>query len=377
MTIEAEAPAPTRTDEIADGIYIGLDVKAYVRDRALSGSGFEKLLTEPAGLYWAHPDNPLYDEPTPASRRPQLRGSASHCAALEGLDAYERAYVVPPEGAMTSDDDLKEFIRAARAKLEAQLGAKLGREEAKPFLLGGDKAELIARVKALDPNANVWDPRADARETLAPSDDKYVRIVERFLRSDKTVAPYITGGVPEVSIFWTETVRGRRVRFKCRPDYITTHTVLDKKTYGRPPMRGRSLREHCVKEAAYKGADLQAVHNARGVAVAGDLYRAGKLQIHSDDSAKSALLVKLFEAHATTAPVFRWLFVRMGGAPSSIIVPFRESDGHWQEVEQDIADAVATYLEYVEACGDGLWMASAGEHEIQDMDWPMNIIRGV
>lgn len=362
------------SEPLADGIYLGLPMDDYVNDPALSGSGIYKLLTEPAALRWESEANPLFEPAERKSTKGQLRGSAAHCAVLEGMGAYEAVYMVKPEGMLSSSDDLKGWLRTARAKLEDQLGAGLKREEAKPYLLTGDKADLIARIRALDPEAPVWDEdAAGGRQLLSADDDQYVRVVERFLRGLDEVAPHISGGLPEVTIVLTKG----GIRWKCRVDYLTADTVLDMKSYGRPPNRGKTLREHCIATAGFSGYDLQAVHNHRMVMAAGERFRNKTPDMVLEcDAREVGELSNIFYAHARKAPVFRWLFVRMAGAPTAIIIPFRESDGQWQMALEDIAAAERTFIEFRDQCGEGIWMQFEGEQELEDTDWPLSIMRG-
>lgn len=366
---------------LADGVHIGLPIATYVADPALSGGKFLTLLTEPGAITFDSDANPLYIKPDKSTQRAQLRGSASHTLLLEGPRAYAARYCVKPAGVLCTQDDLKDFLRAAKARLIAKLGVeKLSREESKPFLLTGDSEDLAARCRAHDSTVQIWDG-SDPRELLTESDDAYVKIVERFLRKDLKIAPYITGGLPELTFVWTDD----GVRFKCRPDYLTATTVLDAKHYGRPPHRGMGLKKHCVRTAAYSGADLQAVHNHGGVMTAARRYAAGKLDMHLHGAAginrgpgdEAERLAKLLDtiANADDEPVFRWLFTRMAGAPTSIVLPFRKHDAQWGIARDDIDAAIDTFKTYRDTCGDGIWTASLGEQEIEDFDWPLGIMR--
>ncbi|MDX2277696.1 MAG: hypothetical protein NW206_19775 [Hyphomonadaceae bacterium] len=371
-------------EPIADGIYLDLPMQRYVNDTALSGSAFLTLLTEPESLGWAKDSNPLYIKPERAASRGRLRGSASHCAVLEGLEAYEASYKVKPEGVLSSDSDLRDFLRDAKARWLAQLTEanggvkpKLKREDSAPFLQTGERDDLVARVLALDPSQKIWEP--DGEGVLLPSDDVYVRVVERFVRNDPTFAGYVSGGFPEVSIFLTVEIDGAPVRLKCRVDYLSAHTVLDLKTYAQPPRRGMSLRRHCVRMARFNGADLQAVHNHQMVMEAGARFRNGDLSVIQSGPDLTPALVKqrlviakgIFDYHAKVEPVFRWLFLRMAGAPAGIVIPFRTENQEWHDVVAEIEAAKRQFILYREACGDGLWMTSAGEQEIGEYDWPM------
>lgn len=377
MTLTTEPPAeaarPSPRPAIADGVYFDLPVEDYVADEALSGGGFETLLTEPANLHFERDDNPLYFKPERSSKRPQLRGSAAHCAVLEGLAAYGERYRVKPDNVLSTSDDLKGFLRAQKAKHMAALGIdKLGREESKPFVMTGERADLEARCRALDPGVEIWDKDAD--DILLPADDFYVRTFERFVRSDRIFSKYISGGLAEVSIFLT--VDG--VRFKCRPDYLTGHTVLDMKSYGRPPRRGVALENHCTNLAVRGGADLQAVHNSQMVDLAAERFLAGEIEVHQrlDRDAGAArgrlgLFREIMEAARAEPPTFRWLFVRMGGPLSGVVVPFPRKCQEWADAAGDISDAVDIFNQYRARCGPTPWMTSAGERPFGPFAFPM------
>lgn len=360
----------------SEGAYLDLPLADYLADPALSGSAFKKLLSDPSALYWESDANPLWLQPERPTRRPQLRGSACHCAVLEGLDVYAQRYVVKPEGVLVTLDDLKDFIREERKMAEMRAGAKFSREEAKPYLLTGERDDLINRVLAINPKAKVWDAIADGREVIHADDHDYVRLLERFVRNDPVFAPLVTGGVPELSIFW----RDQGLRFKARIDYLTASTVLDLKTYGQAPKRGRSMRQQCIMDATYNGYDLQAVHNFRAVEVARELIGANNLEwwaTGANANARISAAADVLRSMSYDGPVFRWLFLRMGGAPTGISIPFRESDAQWSEARRQIDDAIGIYRNFSAAFAPGEpWLATEGEQEIEDTDWPLAAIRG-
>ncbi|MBI1188274.1 MAG: hypothetical protein GC206_13250 [Alphaproteobacteria bacterium] len=380
----SETRAPYTLDRprelIADGIYVGLSMDDYVRDPALSGSAFRTLLTEPAELTWKSEANPLYIRPERAKDRTRLRGSAAHCAILEGLAAYEARYTVKPEGGLSSLSDLKGWLSAKRAAwIEASFDGKLTAREKDAIKQTGERADLIARIHAIDASVEIFDPETDGREVLHPADDQYVRLLERYVRLDPQFAPLVSG-LAEVSIFWTETVNGRPVRFKARPDAMIggamNAAITDVKTFGRAPTRGTSLREHCVRLAGFNGFDLQAVHNARaGEILAAWMHATGKNAPNISYPAgrdPRAALHELAAAWVKTPPVFHWLFLRIGGAPAGVAIPFRKSDGQWHEAERQIASAIATYIDFADRFGEGeLWFDRGGVQEIETWDWPL------
>lgn len=362
----------------ADGIYVGLALADYLRDRALSGSAFKKLLSDPAGLYWESEDNPLWIKPERAADRAKLRGSASHCLILEGASAYADRYVVKPDAVLSSMTDLKGWLSAERQRRKsASIDGKLSKEDAQAVKQTGERADLIARIQAIDPDVAIWEPDDDV-ETLTASDDAYVRLMELFVRHDEDFGPLVTGGFAEVSIFWTDE-RGRR--FKARPDYLTPQWLTDLKTYGRPPRRGDDLGAHCTRIAGFDGYDLQAVHNHRAVAVAAERFAsAGGFAISAIGAGASAQIKRMEEllaAYAEKLPTFIWLFLRMGGAPTGIALPFRDNDSQWHEAGHQIEDACEIFDRIAATFAPGEpWRVSHGIQEIKDKNWPLAAVGG-
>lgn len=347
----------------ADGVYLDLPMRDYLADRALSGSAFKRLLTDPGGWRWERPDNPLWTE---AESRPRLRGSAAHCAILEGIAEYEARYALepqPPEGAIVTVEHVRDWLRPHKARAPKEVKLTGSRDE----LI--DQARAIAEANGLE--FELWE---DARERLvagrtpiAADDDTYVRLIERFIRRDPNLSPLVSNGFPELSIFWSE----QGLRFKSRLDYLNATAILDLKTYGQPPRLGRSLRQHCVGEIVAGGYDIQAVHNTRAVEIAAERAAAGELELVGKSSAELDRCAELLKAIRRDPPPFHWLFVRMGGNPTSIAIPFRKSDGRWQHVETMIAIACDRFRQFAGHYGDDLWLVTEGVQEIEDRDWPL------
>lgn len=377
MPVETSPPQQPTT-VLADGIYIGLPMEKYIADRsALSGGAFFDLLTEAGQITWKKPGvNPLKEED--ADTVGQLRGSACHSAILEGPEAFDAAFCVAPEGVLKTGDDMTAWLKKA----------KDARADLAGLTVSGKVGELRKRVEEArkvivetDPLYPLfYDEKVGGRSVLSAADNAYVQLVACFVRSNPTLAPYLNDGVPEVTI--VITIDG--IRYKCRVDYMSPTCDLDLKSYGRPPNIDTPLKRHLIRQAFYNGAHLQAVHNSSMTAKAGALYRAGELKIHGafDGTVEGDMekhvedafrLRTIFEQRATKPAIFRWLFARMDGPPATMLVPFRQSDGIYQETLQSIERAVEIYREYCERCGgpDKLWFTDHGEQEIEDMDWPM------
>lgn len=359
-------------------------MEAYLADDALSGSKFFNLLTEAGLLTWESSANPLWEDEDDSTKG-QLRGSACHAAVLEGFEAYEAGFCVAPEGVLKSGTDMEGWLKRAKAS---------GREDMAAIKTSGKVGELRVRIeearKLIAEDDTLyplfWDEKVGGRRVLTSQDDAYVRLIARFIRMNPKLAPYLNEGLAEVTIVLT--IEG--VRYKCRLDYMTAACDLDLKSYGRGPNIDQTLKRHLIRGAFYNGAHLQAVHNSRMTMLAGSLYRAGKLSVHSrvdlsdEDQARlekaigdGDTLRAIFAAREKTPAIWRWLFVRMDGPPATMLVPFRVSDGMWSRALEDIEHAVGIFRDYTATCEPGeLWFTDHGEQEIDDVDWPLSAWEG-
>lgn len=346
-----QTPEPKRTP-IPDGVYLDLPFEAYLADDATGGSACLKLLTDPGAIQWESDANPLWEAP---EKKPATRGQATHAAVLEGIEVYERRFCVPPQACLKTGDDMSEWLKSQGAKSSGKVAELRQRIE-----------ELRADLGPAIPRPVFFDEAVDGRQVISAKDDLYVRVVAKFLRDDPKFGPLLAGGIPEVSIF--ATIDGHR--FKGRIDLISPRGLLNLKTYMRPPGRGLALRTHVVRLAYYNGADLQAVVQSRVAwyAAQHDLPVIHNGSPNREDEAR-ALLRAMKESGEP--PIYRWLFARTNGAPTAIMVPFRQSESRWQIAEREVDDAVANLKRYRETCGDGPWTTSAGEQEIEtELDWP-------
>lgn len=342
----------------APGIYLDLDMEAYVADPAVSGSGIKKLVTSPPDFKWELPGrNPLY---TPPESDARALGTLVHCAVLEGMDAFAHRYFVAPE----LDDEDPRVIRTAdhaRDWLKAH--------EVKST---GLKADLFERVRGHWEVLRVTENRAadegpifleemiaalqaegnGRREKIKAKSFQYVALVERTVRAWKDANELLSNGLPEVSVFWKEG----DVRFKARFDWLSAAAVVDLKKFGQPPMRGRSLRSQLQRDVVAYAYDIQAVHNRRAALQIPILIGKGANIAASgpDAEARVATLRAIAEEIIETPPVFHWLFLRTPGPPQGQIMAFPDDTKRWDHAQWECEQAVKTLKLYREQCGDEL-----------------------
>lgn len=355
---------------LADGVYLDLALSAYLADPAIGGHGLKTLLVDPPGWRWERPDNPLWER---AESRALTRGSAAHCAILEGLAEFEARYCVAPKapaGALRTADDLREWLRAAGLKV------------------GGSKAELRARILdacyADDAETagrelpEFWDDEARdellaGRTAISEADDAYVRLLERFVRADPALGPLVQSGLAEVSVIWTEGAGEGAVRCKARFDYVGPHGVVDLKTFGQPPRIGRTLAQHLVADICGYGYDLQALHQMQGWRAASRflLGERGELSAAGPGARDRLDRLQVLAEVLSPSPPYHWLFLRMGGAPTGIALPFERNGDLWRRAETHRAQALSHFRTFRAAYGEGeLWFRSEGVAAIEDTDIP-------
>src|SRR6202035_2590658 len=154
----------TKREQIPDGIHIGLNSDLYHQDDALGSSSLKNLNLGAFEYWWNSPLNPARpdDDPTQA----QAVGTAIHKIVLEGRQAFDAIYVRRPDherGARSAE-------KSALTKASNAAAAKLGKESLK----GHDYDRTI--------------------------------IAGAMIAKNPDLATAFSGGLAEVSVFWTEHV---------------------------------------------------------------------------------------------------------------------------------------------------------------------------
>ncbi|HWA22291.1 MAG TPA: hypothetical protein VG735_07855 [Caulobacterales bacterium] len=343
-----------------DGVYVGLPMHDYLADPALGSSSIKKLAANPPDAMWERPGNPLWDEPESQAR---ALGTLIHVAVLDGIKAFDAQFTCEPDraaypGALETNDDLKNWMRENGVKP-----------------LTGAKAELIERIKAsglVEPPiwADIVAQTIGGRTAISAKADRYVRLVQSLVSTAPDMAALFSGGLAEVSLFWTIEHNGKRIRCKARPDYLRADGIADLKKFGQAPRFGRDLQSHLQSEAANYGYPVQAVWHLRGLAALHDAP-----MVSASSQALCDLTAELVMAPGERG--FTWVFVRTPGAPCAMALDFARADAFgnpdpaWEHAESVIAKALDNYVEYSTRFGDGLWLRVEPRRPCASHCWPL------
>lgn len=241
---------------LRDGVYFGLDDFLYHSDPAI-GSTDHKLLAQAPEAYWFgsihNPARPA-DKDTPA----RALGRGVHKCALEGRDAFERTFIRRPE-------DLERLTEKVRAVLAPRGETILGCDEY-------DRALLASTM----------------------------------IRCHPDLSTALSGGAPEVSVFWTTEIDGEEVRCKARFDYLKPRSVVDLKSIA------------VLEPQPFEKLCLRAIRKFRYM-VQADLYLEARAELprFADEGAVFGEFDSEWFDRVAYAPdyAFTWVFWASSGPP--------------------------------------------------------------
>lgn len=360
--------------DLPDGIYFSLPEDQYHALPRLSASGIKTLLVSPLQFYmesWMNPEREESDDT--AARK---LGRAYHKLILEGDDAFDAGYAVAPE-----KSDFPDALDGAAALKEkcADLGLKKT----------GTIPELCERIAYADPAVELWPvikaaamEEAAGREVLTRSQWQEIQRMRYVLQHMPTVRSGFTGGYPEVSILWTDTMTG--VRLKARMDYLkprgTVAGILDLKTFANvmeKPMelaaateiqRNRYHVQPPVYFAAWEaGAAMWRERGAEAVTVC------------AGPEPSEAWLTEVFEARR---PQFHFVFAKTGRVPDVVVREFAEFETYggntlqpteyFRGARTQFRRGVALFRRYMRDVGpDAPWVTDYGVKTLADTDFAM------
>ncbi len=310
-----EAPEPdairaafeARVASIQDGIYFGLPADVYHAVPRLSSSGIQRLCVSPATFWrgsWLDPERPEFDEEETIW---QLLGRAYHTARLEP-HLFESTYV-------------RELDKADAPKGTLFTGTEMGAKlEEFGLKKSGSVAEQAERLADAGFPANklwplikqAWEEERAGRTALpAKHYDQMITDRDR-ISANPQIAPLLTGGEAEVSIFWTDE---HGIQMKARVDYLTRDWWVDFKTFDNS--RGKTLNQALVDAVRYNRYYIQAPVYRDAI----EAVRTGNLPIieaQTDDQRAlvAALAIKPGELRCW------YVFQEKGGIPNLLAREF-------------------------------------------------------
>lgn len=349
--------------QLPDGVYLGLDDKTYFKQKRLGSTDLAKLFLQREGWWWQSWLNPLKDnEPTEA----QNFGRALHRIILEGVDAYERTFVIGPDKAdfkglcVTIEDIL---TRLSEDGIEV------------PKTATKSKPKLIQFATEVAPEIPIWDvivARAKEengeRATVTSTEDSHLRTMSDAIRNHPEIGPLFAFShdhVPlaEISIFYTDQWGVPR---RARLDELVPTVTIDLKSLAN--FNGRPLSFATGEHMAKMGYHIQMAdhHMARHV-----LYRFIREGKVFDGTTEERNWLARFPDEARNWG-YVWLFYqkpdqRKGMAP--IIFPWEEDYGgdlHRRGLRAAV-EAIQTYRRCMATFGpDKPWLRSEPIHSTAD-----------
>ena len=243
-----------------NGIYHGMDEDEYHAIPRLSASGVKNILVSPMTFWsrsWLNTNKEENDE-----NKFLLKGRAYHARVCEGFKHFSERYVYALDkkgypDALDSGDQLKQKCK--------DLGLKVS----------GKKDELIARIKEVEQNTQIWSDivsahaLANAGKTILPANWVHdIEVGANYIGKHPTIKDVFDGGEAETTILWTHTFSDRNgversVDMKSRIDYRKKNILVDFKTYSnaldftpkKAIIREMSNRSYYLQAAVYYLAD--------------------------------------------------------------------------------------------------------------------------
>jgi hypothetical protein len=272
MTTELRTAAP----RLPEGVYLNLPPAEYFAQPAMGSSDWTKLDQHREGWWMASRHNPDRVEP---KGRYLMYGTALHVILLEGLAAYDRAFICEP--------DPRQFPGLARTKDEIQrewVRAGLSLAGTSGWSKDQWRAQAAYKLPSLPIWSNIlddWSPRAIGKTIVSATEDRMLRHmhdvvtapdrpdnadVRRLFTLDPDHPP-----LAEVSVFAEVDGIWCRWRF----DRLLPRAILDLKSLGN--WTGRPLDWEVGEVTARRRWHIQRADYYDGRAIARRLIHEGKL----------------------------------------------------------------------------------------------------
>lgn len=349
-----------------DGVYLGLAAQAYLEDDALGSDALKLTAHSPPQWWWRSRHN-LIEPPAPRKTEAYFRlGTAVHVCLLEGLDVYDAVYGLLPgkaeyPDALVTVDDLKEACRPRGIKLS------------------GSKDDLILALQRANPDIQILDViqaqwrRESGMREVTPAEDRRIRLLHKMAMSSPesfalpggevtTLRQAFTGGLSEVSVFWTDE---NGIRQRARFDKLKPRVTLDLKTFS-SWNETHDFDTGLLKEAKHRGYPLQTAHYDEGRIQLRRLVAEGRVFGGTDEEREM-----LAEIAASDVWGWLWAFAVTVGVPLMKGVRYDLGGIFHGEWKQKRENALARHLYYREFFGgyESMWFDPVAIKEPDDDEW--------
>lgn len=309
---DRRAEIAARAGAIEDGIYFGLPEEVYHAVPRLSASGLQNMLVSPATFWaksWLNPDKAeakLDEDATDA----MLLGKAYHCARLEP-ERFASAFCRKPckedyagQRLITADTGVKAALKE-RGETQA-IGNESTVERAQRLVDAGHEGPIWCLIMA-----EFEAERAGRTAIEAKFFDQITTDMER-IRASGEIAELLTGGEPEVAIFWTDQ---HGLKMKAKLDYLTPSWWDDFKTFDNS--RGKPLEQALSDFMRYNRVHVQAVTYRDAV----EAVRVGQLQIIGEATDQQRALIAAIQIKPKELECW-YIFQEKGGVPNLLAREF-------------------------------------------------------
>lgn len=299
-------------EAIKDGIYFRMPEETYLAAERLSKSGIKRLRVSAAD-YWVESHlNPNPPELTPEQERARfmarLIGRAYHCARLEP-DRFAEVYV---REITTADFNGQEGFLSSGREIEAELAE---RGLPKKFKDDAGVLDQAKRLKAAGYEGPIWHiAEEEWRASVKPGQvvipakayEEIIVDMER-IRAVPAVQKLLTGGEPEVSVFWTCPETG--IPMKARFDYLKPDRWVEFKTFANSSRKA-------LFQAITDAIRFERYHiDAAAYMEAAEAIRSGVLDVVGEASDAERELIAAIQARPTELAC-HFVFQQKGGVPN-------------------------------------------------------------
>ncbi len=210
--------------QLNDGIYFNLDADKYHAQERMSASGICNMLVSPPTFWansWLNPDREEANKDTSA----RILGRAYHTARLE-------PHLLDQQFVCEINVDDYEGLLTNSTEIATQLD-KLGEPKNKSGEKVLDKALRLKEAGYSGPILHLlqeqWEENRGERTGIAAKYWKQLQADIELIRAQPEINKHLTGGFAEVSVLWTDSATGTKM--KCRFDYLKAGGITDFKTF--------------------------------------------------------------------------------------------------------------------------------------------------